>query len=253
MRTAFTFLLLFFVWTGYAQKKKHETVKPQPIVPEQAPSKPDTVQKPEPQRQINPFISHFSRKRDLALRWNDTQAAKDALYDLITETGNDSLAYLLAVSYYENQQYASAVLISKDLLQGNPSNMNYLQLSALSFEGLGIGDKALGNYESMYLLSDNTAVLYKMASLQYDTKRYAECKANVDILLTKPDLDKLNVSVNMADNKPKDFPIKVAILNIKGMLAEHGGDKVGARKAYTDALAISPDFPLAKQNLAKLK
>lgn len=47
--------------------------------------------------------------------------------------------------------------------------------------------------------------------------------------------------------------MKVAIINLKGMAVQHFGDQVAAKKLYTEALGIAPDFTLAKENLAKLK
>jgi len=210
-------------------------------------------QKQEPQTPQQALIEHFLKKYTLANRWNDQVTAKDALYDLIAESGSDSLTYNLAVYYYENQQYASSVLISKDLLERAPKNVNLLQIAATCYESLGLKDKALVHYESLYLLTNNTGILYKMAMLQYEIKRYPEAKINVDILLTKPDLDKLKVSVNNAENKGKEYPLKVSVLNMKGLLAAQTGDKILAKKCFEDALAIAPDFPSAKDNLSKLK
>jgi tetratricopeptide (TPR) repeat protein len=252
MRKFLTIVFMLAALTGMAQKKKKskedkpaaepiavQTVAPAPQVPAA-----DTM--------INPLIEHYYKKYTLATRWSDHATAKDALYDLIVETGSDSLAYNLALVYYENQQYASAALISKDLLARKPKNPLVLQLAASSFEGLGLIAQALPNYESLYLLTDNTAVLYKMATLQYDSKLYPESQANVDILMSRKDLDSLEVSVSGQGNS-KQYPLKVALLNLKGLLAQQAGNKVLARKSYDDALAISPDFKLAKENLAKLK
>jgi Tfp pilus assembly protein PilF len=48
--------------------------------------------------------------------------------------------------------------------------------------------------------------------------------------------------------------MKVAVLNLKGLaVQEHLGDKEAAKKLFEEALAIAPDFVLAKQNLAKVK
>jgi tetratricopeptide (TPR) repeat protein len=197
---------------------------------------------------------HFARKSSLASRWNDADVVKDALYDLIAEyPGNDSLIYSLALLYYENQKYVSTVLVTQDLLARNPKNADLIQLVASGFEELGIRDKALTNYESLYLINGSTGVLYKMAVLQYDLKKFAECQANVDILLTKSDIGTIKVTLNNAENKRNEYPIKASILNLKGMLAQQTGDKAAARKAFEDALTVAADFPLAKQNLAKLK
>jgi tetratricopeptide (TPR) repeat protein len=258
MRKLFTVIMLLTAVAGYAQRKKKGQQTKQDDAPgtTQPAAQPATTPVKVPKDTIlaptNPLIDHFFKKYTLATRWNDLSTAKDALYDLIAETGNDSLAYTLAVYYYENQQYASGVLLTKDLLVRNPKNINLLQVSAACYEGLNLKDKALPNYETIYLQTNSTAILYKMAALQYEAKLYAESRANIDILLTKSDLDSLNVSVDEG-NKTKQYPVKVSILNIKGLLAQQAGDKVLAKKCFQDALAIAPDFTAAKENLAKLK
>jgi Tfp pilus assembly protein PilF len=47
--------------------------------------------------------------------------------------------------------------------------------------------------------------------------------------------------------------MRVAVLNLKGMLAIDQGDKVNAKKFFEQTLAIAPDFVLAKEGLAKTK
>jgi tetratricopeptide (TPR) repeat protein len=238
------FILLFALASGaYAQ---NQTKKPAQQQAPNAPAKPVSA--------INPLIEHFAKKDALANRWNDLEQAKDALYDLIAEyPGNDSLIYTLAIYYYENRQYVSAVLVSQDLLTNNPKNTNVLQLSASGYEALGLKEKALPNYESIYLITGSTAALYKMAVIQFDLKKYAESTINADILLTKTDLDSLKITLADAENKQKEYPIKASILNLKGLLAQQNNDKIAAKKAFEDALVASPEFPPAKQNLAKLK
>jgi hypothetical protein len=66
-------------------------------------------------------------------------------------------------------------------------------------------------------------------------------------------LESLKVNYNDANGKQKEFPMKVALLNLKGLLAQDQGDKVSAKKSYDEALAIAPDFAPAKENVAKLK
>jgi tetratricopeptide (TPR) repeat protein len=244
MRNFFAILLTVAAFGSNAQNQKPA----QPQTPSQV--KPQE----QSQRQVNPFVDHFFKKYTLATRWNDFAAAKDALFDLIVETGNDSLAYTLAVYYYDNNQFAPCVFVCKDLLARAPKNTDLLQMSGSAFEGLGLKEKALPNYETLYLVTNNLAVLYKMATLQYDTKLFAECQANVDILLSKPtEIDKLKVTVNNDQNKSKEYPLKVALLNLKGLLAHQAGDKALAKKSFEDALALAPDFQLAKENLSKMK
>ncbi len=256
MKTIFSLIFTLALVTGFAQNKKKQkaeavqTTKPAETEAQAPVQSPTQQQEP----QVSPITEHFLRKYSIATRWNDVEVAKDALYDVITENPqNDSLIYSLAVSYYESQKYASAVLISQDLLIRDQKNLSFLELSAASFEGLGLKDKALPHYETMYLLSNNLSALYKMAFLQYDLKRFAECKTNADILLSKPDLANQKVVFNDAQGSPKEYPMKVSVLNLKGMMAQEEGNKVEAKKLFTEALTGAADFLPAKQNLAKLK
>lgn len=206
------------------------------------------------QGQPNPILEHFARKYGVATRWNDFDVAKDALYDLIIEyPGNDSLIFALAYFYYENQKYPSCVMVCKDLLARNPKNASALELSGVGYENLNIYDRALQNYESLYLLTNNNSTLYKMASLQYELKRYQESMTNIDILLTKPNMDSLKVVFNDSENKPKEYPLKAGLLNLKGLVYNAQSDKVNAKKFFEESLALAPDFVLPKQNLASLK
>jgi tetratricopeptide (TPR) repeat protein len=203
------------------------------------------------------MVDHYSRKYSLASRWADYDEAKDALYDLIAEyPNNDSLIFALAYFYFENQKYANVAVICNDLLARNSRSGAALELSAISYENLGIKEKSLQSYESLYLLTSNSATLYKMASLQYDLKRYGEALTNSDILLTKPGIDSLNVQyTDVKDNKEpaKEHPLKAALYNLKGLAYKAQGDTANARKSFEEAVKIDPKFEAAKQNLATLK
>jgi tetratricopeptide (TPR) repeat protein len=231
-----------------AMEPAPEAVTAQPEAKKQEPTKKDSVP------QVSPITQHFARKYATALQWNDYEVAKDALYDLIIENpGNDSLIFDLAVYYYQNQKSASAVLVSNELLARNPKNVGALEIAAAGYETLGVPDKALQNYESLYLLTDNVATLYKMAFLQYRMKRYKESATSADIVMANKNSETMKATYNDASGKSKEYPIRAAVLNLKGMLALDQGDKVSAKKLFEQVLAIAPDFILAKENLAKLK
>lgn len=250
-----SFVLLIFISIAslsMAQKKKKGEPEPvkqpetQPAPVKETPK--DTVPK------VNPFVQHYAMKYATAVQWNDYEVAKDALYDLIVlNPSNDSLIYDLAVFYYQNQKYPSAVMVSQELLKRNPKNSAALEIAAVGYENLGVTERALQSYESLYLLSNNSGTLYKMAFLQYRLKRYKEASTSVDILMASPDAETLKITYNDTANKPKEYAMKVALLNLKGMIAQDQGDKVNAKKFYDQAIAAAPDFALAKENLAKLK
>jgi tetratricopeptide (TPR) repeat protein len=145
------------------------------------------------------------------------------------------------------------LLISQDLLGREPKNPQYLEMAGSSAQQLGVYDKALTFYESLYLLNNNIRTLYQIAFLQFQTKRYAECQTSIDILLGKPDVTTEKAVFDDAKGVPKEYPLKVSVLNLKGMLALDQNDKAGAKKAFTEALALAPDFVMAKTNLEKTK
>jgi tetratricopeptide (TPR) repeat protein len=255
--------MLLITTAGFAQKKKKKNSEPsQPAATQQ--QTPTTQAQPQPQDQVQPvdtipsasmiLTEHFLRKYAAASRWNDSEVAKSALYDVIVENpGVDSLIYSLAYFYYEDQKYASSMLIAQDLLGRVPQNPSYLEMAASSAQQLGVNDKALQFYESLYMINDNIRTLYQIAFLQYQLKRSAECKTSIDILLAKPEITTEKVVFDDAKGVPKEYQLKVSVLNLKGMLALAENDKAGAKKAFTDALAIAPDFVMAKTNLEKVK
>lgn len=257
-----SFVLLILISTVsfvFAQKKKKGEKEPakqeQPAV--QPPVQQTTQVKETPKDsvpKVNPFVQHYAMKYATAVQWSDYEVAKDALYDLIVlNPGNDSLIYDLAIFYYQNQKYPSAVLVSQELLKRNPKNTGALEIAAAGYESLGVADKSLQSYESLYLLNNNSATLYKMAFLQYRLKRYKECLTSADILMSGKDAETMKITYSDAQNKTKEYSLKVALLNLKGMVAQDQGDKINAKKFYDQALALAPDFALAKDNLSKLK
>lgn len=257
-KSVLTFILIAFVSSAFAQKKKKnektEPAKQETAVQQTEPAKPEPAPKKDSVPPINPLIRHYAIKYQVAAQWGDTEIAKDALYDLIIENqGNDSLIYELAYHYYSNQKYPSAVLVSQELLKRNPKNPAALEMSAVGYENLGVFDRALQSYESLYLLQNNSTVLYKMAFLQLRLKRYKESVTSADILLADKAIDSLKVSYTGTDNQSKEFPMRAAVLNLKGMILQEQGDKVAAKTFFQQSLAIAADFPPAKENLTKLK
>lgn len=254
MKLVLTFILALLMLNSVSAQKKNKKEVEKEQAPVQTQPQPAQTPPQDTTQRIDILTQHFFRKYSVAVQWGDEQVAKDALYDLIIRNpGNDSLIYSLAVSYYQEQKFTSSLLVGMELLKRNPKDPAYLELSALSAESLGVIDRALQYLESLYLLSGSTYTLYKIAFHQYDLKRYAESLVNADILLTKPDIDTIKVSFNDAQGKPKEYPMKVAVLNLKGLIKQETGDNVTAKKIFAEALAISPDFIAAKENLAKLK
>ncbi|MGK7388972.1 MAG: tetratricopeptide repeat protein [Candidatus Cyclobacteriaceae bacterium M2_1C_046] len=196
---------------------------------------------------------HYSQIYQRALRYNDISAAKNALYNLVSMyPQNDSLLYSLSVIYFQTQQYASAALTARDVLTLNPNNIGAIELSAISFENIGAQEKAIEAYENLYLQTDDYQALYKMAFLQYEADKLDQALTNADILLNRKESAELTVTFTGPDKQPKDYPIKAAIFNLKGLIAKEQGKTEEARNFFNQALEISPEFTMAKENLNEL-
>jgi len=102
------------------------------------------------------------------------------------------------------------------------------------------------------MISSNLNSLYKMAFLQFDLKKFAECGVNTDLLLEHKDLPEAKVVFTDKDQQQKEYPMRVAVLNLKGLVNMEEGNNDVAKSAFEAALAIAPDFILASENLAKL-
>jgi len=201
----------------------------------------------------NAFVGHHTRAYAIATKYGDSDMAKTALYNMLAAyPGNDSLLYSLSYLYFQSQKYASAVLSAQDILARNPDHLGALELSGAGYESLGLKDKSLAAYETLYLKTTEYQTLYKITFLQFDMERLKECMTNVDILLTKPESDSLKVYYATEDNQQKEYPIKVSLLNLKGLISQKYGDKDSAKKYFQQALDIAPDFALAKENMESL-
>jgi len=194
----------------------------------------------------------YQANYDRALIYNDFFEAKSALYKLvIMEPQNDSLLATLAYLYFDARQYASSVLICMDVLKLNPKNTGAMEMSAVSYENLGLKDKALEYLEKLYLQTNDFQVLYKMAFLQYELSKFQQSTTNIDILLQQPEAEEATVFFTIEEEE-KEFPIKAALFNLKGLVNKELGNIEEARQNYEEALKLAPDFVFAKENKAGL-
>lgn len=195
----------------------------------------------------------YHNNYNLASRYNDMEVAKSSLYSLINiEPQNDSLRFSLAYMYFESQSYPSTILVCMDILSRIPTHPPSLEMTAISYEELGLKEKSLTNYEQLYLATDNLETLYKLSFLQYDLERYDECEVNIDILMKDPEIDNKFMKFQLSEIVEKEFSLRVAILNLRGLMLKAKGDKEGARESFNRVLAIAPDFVFATNNLAEL-
>lgn len=188
-----------------------------------------------------------------AMRYNDVDVAKNALYSLVNmNPRNDSLLFSLAYMYFDQQNYISSILVSQDVLRVNPDHLAALEVSGLSYENIGARDKALESYESLYLKNNSVTVLYKMAFLQFETKKLSEAKTNAEILLGKKEAAETKLVFPIEDQKEQEVPMIASVYNLLGLISKEEGNMTEAKNYFNKALETAPEFALAKNNLEEL-
>ncbi|WP_162417991.1 tetratricopeptide repeat protein [Cyclobacterium roseum] len=194
-----------------------------------------------------------NRIYSLAMRYNDVSVAKIKLYELMERNPrNLSYAETLASLYFEMEQYGSAALVSLDILERNDESLTGLRVAAFSLEQLGALERALPHFESLHLLSGDLFSLYKTGYLQYTLKKYDEALNSVNMLIKDKKAAEQNLNFPMGDNNTQEVSMVAAAQNLKGLIYKDQGSAEEARAAFEEALALSPEFQLAKENLGEL-
>ncbi|MFY0686175.1 MAG: hypothetical protein JXQ90_03370 [Cyclobacteriaceae bacterium] len=191
----------------------------------------------------------------LAMKYNDLNMAKSALYNILSyNPANVNILDSLALLYFENQEFAPAVLISQDILAINPKDMLATEIAALSFERLGVKDRAIPHYEKMYLANNNINLLYQIAFLQLDVKRFNEADNNADVIIADAKAETLKMLFpRVRQGETQEVSLKAAAYRLKAMIQEEKGNTDEAKSLYLKTLELAPGFEMAQQQLAAVK
>ncbi len=188
-----------------------------------------------------------------ATQFNDPMVARMALYNLLSENpANVPLYDSLAISYFEYNQYVSAALAAQQALRINPNDLFAAEVAASSFEKVGAKDKALTNYEKVYLDKQDLTILYKMAFLQYELERFTEATTSLDIIIADAAAEESFIVFPTTDRLGQEVPLKVAAFRVKAMMEESKGNTEVAKTQYLEVLEMFPGFQVVQQQLREL-
>lgn len=214
-----------------------------------------TLGQPSQAQDVKQSEAYITQKNvyQLGVKYADVTIARNSLYNLIAQDPNDaSLLDSLAYMYYEYQQFTSCLLVCLDILKRNPDHIAALEMSAVSYDNLGLKDKALAAYESIYLRNSSIYTLYRIAVLQLDLNRPTESITNINILLEKEETKTAKISIN-TDQGSRQISLEAAVYNLKGLVEASQGQNESAKASYQQALSIEPSFTMAKNNLEELE
>ncbi|OIQ38715.1 MAG: hypothetical protein BM563_05520 [Bacteroidetes bacterium MedPE-SWsnd-G1] len=192
-------------------------------------------------------------KMKQALKFGDKDVAKGALYNIIamqgeTSTYKDTLAYL----YFNKRNFLSCFLVTNDILERNPSNLDILEMNAISLESIGAMERAMEGYEKLLANSNRAFYAYKIAGLQFGINKFEEANISIKKAAQLPEESNVKVSFAVNENYTQDVNLKAAIAYLEGLIAVAQEKKTEAIVAFERAEQFFPGFVLAKSQLDKL-
>lgn len=186
-----------------------------------------------------------------AIKYNDGIAARQALLTMMSiDTADHTLKDSLAIVYFNTNAFAQSLFVTRDILASTPDNMAMLEIKTISEQSLGLLKESLEGYEKLFNKSKNYAYLYESAVLQFQLKRFGECKQSSSQILAASETEKLQVSLNVSQNQSQKVLMRAATNNLLGIMAMEIKDMKSAKLYFSDALKLDPNFVLAKNNLA---
>lgn len=188
-----------------------------------------------------------------ALTLGDLQTAIGAVQSLITrDTANVTYLDTLVMLYQNTNNQAGILQVSKKLLAINPNNMLAMENFSTAAKQLQLYQDALNSYSQLYGLTNNTRYLYEVADIYYKVNNVAQGKQIFAQVLNNPKSKTDVVPMLVGQNNVLQVPVAAASLNYLGFVEAQLNNLEAAKELYNQALAIFPDFIIAKNNLANL-
>ena len=195
---------------------------------------------------------HYQKTYQQALQYNDINVAINSLQNIITETTDNSVFLLkdtLAMLYFASKSYYSSLMLSKEVHQSNPSNINALARAAECYQNLNEIKSAIEDYEKVASLLKKPYYYYQLAVCQYGLKRYAECEVNINKVLADTNSNKTGVRFILPNGDEQKIPASAAVLNMRAVMKMDAKNFADAKINLENALNIFPEFEGARQNL----
>ncbi len=182
--------------------------------------------------------------------YNDPNVAISALYNMIAiQPDNILLKDSLMREYYAISQWAPAYMISREILLADSENLIALEISCITLQNLGLKQQALNEYETLYLKTDRTDILYTISYLQFELKNFNESLTNLDILINNSLTEEMYVSVSKSDNSRQDILMRAQLHYLKGLIYSEQNNKDLAKISFEKSVEISSDFQNAIDKL----
>ena len=200
----------------------------------------------------NPSRQHYLDLYKRALKYNDSRTAITALNGYLTL--GDDVAYkdTLGYIYYLAGDYYSSLLLTKEVTDAQPENLNAMERLASCYNQLGDLKACVESYEKLTPKTKNPYHYYQLAVAQYQLKRIAECNQNLQLAIADTSSRRIPVAFTVAEGQVQNVPVMAAAYNMLGVIQMDVKNYADARKLMNKAIEVYPDFVGAKQNIAAL-
>ena len=187
---------------------------------------------------------------DYARKVGDPAVAVNSLYTLIALEGDkstykDTLAYF----YFSSRKYGPTFMMTNEVLQRDPNNLQMMEMKGIALEGLGAYDKASEVYIKLMGISKNNYYGYTLANINFKMKKYDDAYSAIKNTETMNDEGKYRVSFAINQKHTEDVELLAAIPYLKGLIEIELEMNAEAKLSFSRALKVKPDFVLAKENL----
>jgi len=203
-----------------------------------------------PENQKKSAIAHELKVFNQAYEYGDIGTAIYAVHSMIIrDTAQTHLYDTLALLYYNSQNFNQAIKSANYSMKRKGESAKMLLVVANSLKFSNRNAEALPYFFKLAEATKNPTYVYEVAVLSFYNNDINKATEAANQLLNTPGAEKYYVNINFNNNQVQSVPIRAALLNLLGFIAQKNGDMALAKERYQAALDYFPDFILAKNNL----
>ena len=184
-----------------------------------------------------------------ALEYGDLAVARTAVMELMVKYPEKNNWKDTLISIYGMMgMYEQAIILGEEILKTKDKDTNTLKIVAISYENLGILNKAIDYYDRTLTLDNNPILRYKLAVCQYGLKRNAEAMSNIDKIINFKDAGLFKITITYESGN-QEVSLLAAALNVGGIIFLDEKKPEEAKLYFESAIKLEPNFILAQNNL----
>jgi hypothetical protein len=203
--------------------------------------------------------AHLKAAYELCSRYDDVAAAGPLAYQLVTAVPTEAAKWKeeLAKIHFATQRHASCLKILEDLTSqhGLSEKLPLLEMKALCHEALGQRQEATAAWKIVWEKSGSALHAVRLAGRQFEDDALEDAQASITAGLAASDSKTATLPLPKTREEMQQIPAAAALHNLKALLLikQAPGAKDAVRAELEAALALAPDFEIAKRNLSGLE